>query len=186
MDYLVLKRQALAAIANIGRELPSTRSVVTRLTFAQRKRLTGKNFFTPDFWQYRLIGDKLVEIAHGSGIGGGHVIGVSVFHLYGEDSARADMDRNASGPVNTVDELAEKLRGLNDGGDSSSKYHEREYKLSFVGRETGALGITYSITATVTAHDDKSARLALYDRYEHIGTVNEIMPDGSTRRLVEA
>jgi len=40
--------------------------------------------------------------------------------------------------------------------------------VSFVGRQAGAIGITYPITETIEAETEEAARLAMYDRYEHI------------------
>lgn len=43
-----------------------------------------------------------------------------------------------------------------------------KYNATFIGREVGAIGISYNITATVEGANEEAARLALYDRYEHI------------------
>jgi hypothetical protein len=42
------------------------------------------------------------------------------------------------------------------------------YIARFYGRTKGAIGIFYWITAEVDGADPDAARLALYDRYEHI------------------
>lgn len=42
------------------------------------------------------------------------------------------------------------------------------YKAQFTGRTAGAIGISYPIATEVEAEDREGARLALYDRYEHI------------------
>ncbi len=42
------------------------------------------------------------------------------------------------------------------------------YTATFVGRTKGAIGIFYRINTTVTADNPEAARLALYDRFEHI------------------
>ncbi|ESQ85430.1 hypothetical protein AEAC466_04505 [Asticcacaulis sp. AC466] len=124
-DYYVLKHKTLTAVSHIGRAITAIPTqIIGRMTFAQRNRLNAKNFVADDRWQYRLIADKLVEIAYGNFMGN-PVLGVTVFHLYGEDSARAEMDHNASDAVHSVDELVEKLLSLQtDGGDPTSKYHE--------------------------------------------------------------
>lgn len=43
-----------------------------------------------------------------------------------------------------------------------------QFSIEFNGRLAGALGVTYPIKATVEAIDEEGARLALYERYEHI------------------
>ena len=42
------------------------------------------------------------------------------------------------------------------------------YLAAFVGRRAGALGVFYPIVTRVRADDCESARLRLYDRFEHI------------------
>jgi hypothetical protein len=42
------------------------------------------------------------------------------------------------------------------------------YTAHFIGRELGAIGAFYRITTTIQAPDKDSARMSLYDRYEHI------------------
>lgn len=42
------------------------------------------------------------------------------------------------------------------------------YRAEFYGRKAGAIGIFYWITTEVEGDDPDAARLALYDRYEHI------------------
>jgi hypothetical protein len=42
------------------------------------------------------------------------------------------------------------------------------YEIKFHGRTKNAIGITYWITDTVEAEDEKAAILKLYDKYEHI------------------
>jgi len=42
------------------------------------------------------------------------------------------------------------------------------FKLSFIGRLKGAIGITYKIHETVKAENLEAAKLKLYDKYEHI------------------
>lgn len=44
----------------------------------------------------------------------------------------------------------------------------KTYQVTFRGREKGAIGIFYQITATVKGEDEKQALLNLYDKYEHI------------------
>jgi hypothetical protein len=43
-----------------------------------------------------------------------------------------------------------------------------KYRVSFIGRTAGAIGITYPIVAEVEAASEEEARLKLYDRYEWI------------------
>ena len=43
-----------------------------------------------------------------------------------------------------------------------------EYRMKFVGREKGAIGIFYPMDITLVADCPDSAREKLYDRYEHI------------------
>ena len=49
---------------------------------------------------------------------------------------------------------------------------EKRYKVTFRGREKGALGITYRIQSETSQHPDDvgedAARLELYDRYEDV------------------
>jgi hypothetical protein len=42
------------------------------------------------------------------------------------------------------------------------------YRAQFTGRLAGAIGIFHPITTTVEGDDPAAARLALYDRFEHI------------------
>lgn len=49
----------------------------------------------------------------------------------------------------------------------------KRFKVTFYGRTKGAIGISYKITDTVWAPDVEGARLALYDKYEHIHRVYE-------------
>jgi hypothetical protein len=42
------------------------------------------------------------------------------------------------------------------------------FNATFTGRQKGAIGITHRITTTVDGDDKDAARLALYDRFEHI------------------
>ena len=46
------------------------------------------------------------------------------------------------------------------------------YKITFIGRESEAIGITYKITETVEAVTEEAAVLKLYDKYEHISVLN--------------
>lgn len=43
-----------------------------------------------------------------------------------------------------------------------------KYKATFTGREVGAIGIFHKIETEVDGENEESARLALYDRFEHI------------------
>ena len=43
-----------------------------------------------------------------------------------------------------------------------------QYQATFTGREVGAIGKFYPITATTQGDNEEQARLNLYDRYEHI------------------
>ncbi|KKM88032.1 hypothetical protein LCGC14_1262800 [marine sediment metagenome] len=42
------------------------------------------------------------------------------------------------------------------------------YTACFFGRKVGAIGVCYSIKATVEGRNEEEAQLALYDRFEHI------------------
>lgn len=44
----------------------------------------------------------------------------------------------------------------------------KDYKAAFFGCNRGALGDCYPIVATTRGTDEESARLALYDRFDHI------------------
>ena len=46
--------------------------------------------------------------------------------------------------------------------------HIKTYNATFHGRTKDAIGITYAITDTTYGTDEESARLNLYDKYEHI------------------
>lgn len=43
-----------------------------------------------------------------------------------------------------------------------------KYKITFIGRPNGAIGITYQITKIVEADDEVKAALKLYETHEHI------------------
>ena len=42
------------------------------------------------------------------------------------------------------------------------------YTATFTGRRVHAIGVCYPVETTVTAETPTAARIALYDRYEHI------------------
>ena len=48
----------------------------------------------------------------------------------------------------------------------------KKYICTFIGRTSGAIGITYPITAFVWADNEKEAELKLYDKYEHISQLS--------------
>lgn len=48
---------------------------------------------------------------------------------------------------------------------------EKTFKITFIGREVGAIGKRYQITKTVKATDQQAAELKLYDNYEHIAVL---------------
>lgn len=50
-----------------------------------------------------------------------------------------------------------------------------KYQIKFTGRKLGAIGTAQSFCETVTANCERAAVLALYDRFEHIGSL-EITP----------
>lgn len=50
-----------------------------------------------------------------------------------------------------------------------------KYKAKFVGRKTGAIGVTYPIETETEGTDRAKAHLALYDRFEHISQL-ELTP----------
>lgn len=43
-----------------------------------------------------------------------------------------------------------------------------KYKITFIGRPNGAIGITYQITKIVEADNEVEASLKLYETHEHI------------------
>ncbi len=45
---------------------------------------------------------------------------------------------------------------------------KKQYEVIFLGKTKGAIGISYRIIATVEAEDEDGARLALYERYDHV------------------
>jgi hypothetical protein len=45
------------------------------------------------------------------------------------------------------------------------------YKIHFIGRKNGAIGITYHNYVTVEAETPEAAILKLYDTYEHIRVI---------------
>jgi len=46
-----------------------------------------------------------------------------------------------------------------------------KYQAKFTGRTINAIGKTYKIIDTVEAENEESARLKLYDKYEHISNL---------------
>lgn len=44
----------------------------------------------------------------------------------------------------------------------------KTYRIEFIGREAGALGVTSAWTKEVKAESEDAARLKLYDTHEHI------------------
>ena len=50
-----------------------------------------------------------------------------------------------------------------------------QYKAKFMGRKINAGGVFYEIETTVEGADTESARLNLYERYEHISKL-ELTP----------
>jgi hypothetical protein len=52
--------------------------------------------------------------------------------------------------------------------DTKTQGTARDFTFRFWGRRRGAIGICYFITAVVFANDLESAKLALYNDYEHI------------------
>jgi hypothetical protein len=51
---------------------------------------------------------------------------------------------------------------------SAQPENVRTYVATFIGRQVGAIGKFYGITAHVEARNEAEATLSLYDRYEHI------------------
>ena len=47
----------------------------------------------------------------------------------------------------------------------------KKYQAIFIGRKIHAIGICYLIIDTVYAENRKSARLKLYEKYEHISSL---------------
>lgn len=108
LDYSCFKTAALNAANAIGLYC-STPLHVEWLSAEQRSRMRGVNFMTQERWQYRLLADrsKLVEISYGRGIGGDHMIGLTVFH---RDDKEADF--KGSRAVFSVDELKRALEEI--------------------------------------------------------------------------
>ena len=48
----------------------------------------------------------------------------------------------------------------------------KRFDISFIGREAGAIGITYRIHETVEAEDAGAAILKLYKKYDHIKPIS--------------
>jgi hypothetical protein len=46
--------------------------------------------------------------------------------------------------------------------------HTMKYRLEFLGRKVGAIGIFYQISVTLEASTEDEARLKIYDTHEHI------------------
>ncbi len=42
------------------------------------------------------------------------------------------------------------------------------YRVTFQGRERGAIGLMYTYTVEVEAYDEAGARLKVYDTHEHL------------------
>ena len=42
------------------------------------------------------------------------------------------------------------------------------YGAAFIGRRVGAIGVCYHITTSVCGDSEEQARLALYERFEHV------------------
>jgi hypothetical protein len=57
----------------------------------------------------------------------------------------------------------EGINQINEGGREM-----KTYKARFYGREKGAIGIFYHITAFVNGNDEHDANIKLYDTYDHI------------------
>ena len=49
-----------------------------------------------------------------------------------------------------------------------------KYKIKFVGRKLGAIGICCKYEVVVESQDPESAKLKLYDNFEHITIIGEI------------
>lgn len=71
--------------------------------------------------------------------------------------------------VGTVDDLMVKCLKVEDATDW------KLFQVTFNGRTKNALGVTYKITDSVWAPDEEGVRLALYDKYEHVTGVRDIM-----------
>lgn len=59
----------------------------------------------------------------------------------------------------------------------------RTYRINFGARKIGAIGCGERVTEERVAASDREAITALYDKWEHINTPLEIMPDGTRRRM---
>jgi hypothetical protein len=51
------------------------------------------------------------------------------------------------------------------------------YRIHFMGRHIGAIGIFQEFTETVQAENDEAARLKLYDKYEHIRVISCVLTE---------
>lgn len=49
----------------------------------------------------------------------------------------------------------------------------KTYRFRFVGRPVGAIGIRWEQEATASGETLEAARLALYDRFEHLSILSE-------------
>lgn len=49
----------------------------------------------------------------------------------------------------------------------------KTFKLSFIGRKKGAIGVFFKIREKVIAENLEAAILKLYDKYEHITQIKE-------------
>jgi hypothetical protein len=57
----------------------------------------------------------------------------------------------------------------------------RKFRFTFVGCRKGAIGERYRIVAVRTGVDVETARLALYDEFDHIhGAVHEELPNDAS------
>lgn len=56
--------------------------------------------------------------------------------------------------------------------------------IRFVGRTSGAIGITYWITVEMPRMPDNEAILHIYKTHEHCSRFHEVQPDGSRRNLI--
>jgi hypothetical protein len=104
------------SISHIGQRLTKDEAA-RRLSTEQAKKLRAPCFMTSEFVECRALagydkGPLVAEITHGIGMGGGRVIGLTVFHVLPE---YADCDHDQSGLQCSIGEAVARLRELNGG-----------------------------------------------------------------------
>lgn len=114
--YYETKRALLNAVSHIGRTTSEPGSRLG-MTPQQAKRFHAKNFMTDDVWQVRKLagGSIIVELSYSYFLNA-PLFGVTVFCVGNlKDDAEA-WDHALSGCFRDVEEVANRLRDLNEGG----------------------------------------------------------------------